>query len=54
MIAALKGFPSMVSLMLERGADPYRAGYDGASALSLAQDLGYPGIVALLNGVLPQ
>jgi hypothetical protein len=54
MISALKGFSALVSLLLAHGADPHAAAADGATALSLAQDASFDGIVALLNGVLPQ
>ena len=54
MIAAVKGFSGIVTLLLEYGADPHAAATDGASALSLAEQAGFTGIVALLSGVLPQ
>jgi ankyrin repeat protein len=54
MIAALKGFAAVVTLLLGAGADPAHVGHDGASALTLAQSAGYSGIAAMLHGASRQ
>jgi ankyrin repeat protein len=48
-VAARRGQTAMVKLLLERGADPLRAGAPWAAPLSWAEKKGYPHIADVLR-----